>query len=73
MDPHLIDLIYETPDGGNTIRVRRSRTWDRTLYSEHQLVDLLDLLYASEDDPVLKDLLSQAFVYWHLKRQHNHE
>jgi len=62
------DLIYESPDGGRTVRIRRSRQWDKTKYSEHQLLDLLDLLHASETDSELRDLLDQAFVYWHLKR-----
>ena len=65
---HLKDLIYESPDGGKTVRIRRSSQWDKSKYSEHQLLELLDLLYASETDSELKDLLNQAFVYWHLKR-----
>ena len=65
---HMLDLIYESPDGGKTVRIRRASQWDKTKYSQHQLVDLLDLLHASEEDSELKDLLNQAFVYWHLKR-----
>jgi hypothetical protein len=65
---HLKDLIYESSDGGQTVRIRRGDQWDKTKYSQHQLLDLLDLLWASETDSNLKDLLNQAFVYWHLKR-----
>lgn len=66
---YLKDLIYESTDGGKTIRIRRSVSWDKTKYSEHQLVDLLDLLYASKTDNELRTLLDRAFVYWYLKQK----
>ena len=65
-DRFMQDLIYESPDGGRTVRIRRSRQWGRTKYSEHQLIDLLDLLHASETDSELRELLDQAFVYYYL-------
>ena len=67
MDGFMQDLIYESPDGGRTVRIRRSRQWDKTKYTQHQLLDLLDLLHASETDSELREILDQAFVYYYLK------
>ena len=67
MDRFMQDLIYESPDGGRTVRIRRSRQWDKTKYTQHQLLDLLDLLHASETDSELREILDQAFVYYYLK------
>jgi hypothetical protein len=66
---HLKELIYESPDGGKTIRIRRSSFWNKNQHTEFQLVELLDMLVDSERDPSLKEMISQAVAYWTLKHR----
>jgi hypothetical protein len=66
---HLKELIYESPDGGKTIRIRRSWFWNKNQHTEFQLVELLDMLVDSERDPSLKEMISQAVAYWTLKHR----
>lgn len=63
---HLQDVIYESPDGGKTIRVRRQ--WDsKSHVSDFQMLDILDIMHYSEKDSVLKDMVEQMFMYFNLK------
>lgn len=62
----LKDVIYESPDSGKTVRIRRRFGAD-TECSDFQLLDLLDLLYYSQTDPNLRDMMDAMFVYFNLK------
>lgn len=63
---HLQDVIYESPDGGKTIRVRRQ--WcSKSHISDFQMLDILDILHYSQQDPELNDMVNQLFVYFNLK------
>jgi hypothetical protein len=62
----LQNVIYESPDGGKTVRIRRQ--WSRdSAPLEFQLLDLLDMLYYCQQDTNLSELINQAFVYFNLK------
>lgn len=62
----LQDVIYESPDGGETIRVKRHQ-WIKSPPAQFQLLDLLDMLYYSQHDQGLADLLNQSTIYFNLK------
>lgn len=66
LNKHLQNVIYESPDNGKTIRVRRQ--WETKGHiSDFQMLDLLDILHYSENDAVLKSMVEQMFVYFNLK------
>lgn len=62
----LQDVIYESPDNGKTVRIRR-RHGVKSDYTQFQLLDLLDLLHYSQYDPALKDMMDQMYMYFNLK------
>lgn len=73
-------VIYETPDGGDTVYVRKAGSNQRTLHSvsprqQNLMRELAETKFwhqvhrAAEDDAVLKQLLDQIKVYYKLKYQ----
>jgi hypothetical protein len=63
----LENVIYESSDNGKTIKIKRRWDFSNRRSSEHQLLDLLDILHYSKTDPSLKDLVDQIFMYFTLK------
>jgi hypothetical protein len=70
--------IYESPDGGDTVYVRRAGSDRRELYSESprkkSLYDQIqhqklwgDIHRAAQTDAVLKDMLDRIEVYHRLR------
>ena len=66
--------IYESPDGGDTIYRRGPGETNRELIRESGRWSLLkqqqlwnQIHHAAGSDPVLKDMLAQIEVYYHLK------
>lgn len=70
--------IFESPDGGETVYARKPGTIERTMVyqsakarrviQDRQRTELWDNIHrASEDDPVLKDMLDRIEVYYTLK------
>lgn len=70
--------IFESPDGGETVYARKPGTTERTMVYQSpkarraianlQRTKLWDNIHrASDDDPVLKDMLDRIEVYYTLK------
>lgn len=70
-------LIYETPDGGKTVYVRKSGEVHRKLHSESQekkdLIRMLEedklwgeIRRAARDNPMLQGILDQAVLVYKL-------
>lgn len=72
------NMIYESPDGGDTVYVRDSVSGERRLHSISEKKARLDteqkenqvwekICRDAAHDPVLKDMLEQVKVYWTLR------
>lgn len=71
-------MIYESPDGGDTVYVRDTCSGERRLHSisekKSRLINDLkkqkvwtEIHLVANTDPVLKDMLEQVEVYWRLR------
>lgn len=71
-------MVYESPDGGDTVYVRESGSTERRLHSISQKKQTLaeeiresrfwaDVHRAARTDPALAGMLEQIKIYWHLK------
>lgn len=65
------DVIFESPDGGQTVYARRGGQTSRTLITsaptlaqENQLWH--EIRSAAKQNPILQDLLDQARIYYQL-------
>lgn len=72
--------IYESPDGGNTIRKRKFGSLETEVIQEtmseavrHMLEDRLwrHIREAAKDNPALQDALEQALIIYELSRKNN--
>lgn len=67
-------VVYESPDGGDTVFVRDFGSEQRQMIKDGPLHQRLlrsqlwrDILTDSETDPVLRDMLDRVEIYHHLK------
>lgn len=72
-------FIYESPDGGKTVYVRKPGETSRTLHSddpqwkkEQELnlrwVNLKEAVFMADTDPALNDLIEKVEIYYRLKK-----
>lgn len=66
-------VIYESPDGGNTVYQRVSGSTERTLVKQEpnktdRWMMWRDILLATENDPALASVVEQAEIVYHLGR-----
>lgn len=71
-------LVYESPDGGQTIYARKQGSPDRTLI--HQSMEaranlrwykLKEIVHLAQTDPVINDALSKLEMLYVLKKEEN--
>ncbi len=68
-------VIYESPDGGQTIWVRYAGSSDRRLFYrndkkynlEQRIEKIVEIIKNCGDDPEINDLLEKLEVLYHLK------
>lgn len=66
------EVVYESPDGGKTVYRRKVGTNDRVLIKGgnpiYTTTDLWrDMAITAIDDPILKELMDKAEIYYKLK------
>lgn len=73
-------VVYETPDGGNTVYARDLDTGERRLHSVSEKKARLDAAQKQDQiweeirrgaayDPELRNMLDQVLIYWNLKKK----
>jgi CO dehydrogenase/acetyl-CoA synthase alpha subunit len=64
-------LIYESPDGGKTVRAREFRHGPEPLTSLEDYKQWTNILVASKTNPVLQQAVDQCIMIYKLSKEYN--